>query len=262
MIITHKDEGIRKEIIMNDATNITENHEEGNVIVFEKFIPMELIDALDAVQVIHSSQVSSKIKKAKTPDMTLPYFIQDPKKLKRALDACHEIKKKILTLVTDNFEYQFAEDLWAKSGETWRFTETTFENMHYDVFYFPDEMFVRLFTNLSKRNRVWRTSYNLDQFAEKYGTLGATDAKDYLRAASFDGIYGPSANGKENEDKGYKFPYIEMTFEPGDLWFGHSQLVSHQIMSGDKMMAMSLRVFENQMKNPNRTVTKMWESFQ
>jgi hypothetical protein len=256
MRVSNNDSRLNKKIIRNDASNITEEHELGSVIVMERFIPQNLISDLSRLNTINSTAAPKYVKKANGhPQRAIEFLSNDAGTIRDCSAACKQVFDQIVSFIEQYFDYPFDYNIRERSGQNWRFTNTLFENMHYDLFYEPNQMYIRAFANLSDKPRIWRTSYNLDQLptAPKGNTV-----RELLEDATY-GNYGSTADGQTNVDEGAEFPFIELLFEPGDVWFAHSQLVSHQIITGDKMVSFSVPVKEEWMKHPEQTMTNLYK---
>jgi hypothetical protein len=121
---------------------------------------------------------------------------------------------------------------------TWRFTSTTFENLHWDNFGI-EELFhqVRIFTNIASSPRIWRTSHRIDDFAssiyDQYnlgqlaGRMG-DDLNRFVNKAVLGGMKTPCLD---------RLPKHHIAFEQGDVWICETRIVAHQIYHGEKAFA-------------------------
>jgi hypothetical protein len=124
-----------------------------------------------------------------------------------------------------------------RTVHTWRFTETMYENLHWDVFGIPEPFHqVRIFTNIASSPRLWRVSHRSDEFAEsKY------DAFDLAR---FAGRLGDDLIRFVNKDILHgKTPCLDrqpkhhIAFAQGDVWICETRLLAHQIYHGERAFA-------------------------
>jgi hypothetical protein len=124
-----------------------------------------------------------------------------------------------------------------RSMYTWRFTETMYEDLHWDVFGI-DEPFhqVRIFTNLAASPRLWRISHRSDEFAERiYREAGldrfaGSKGDDLLRAMN------KSALGAKTPCMDRQ-PKHHIAFAQGDVWVCETRVVAHQIYHGERAFA-------------------------
>ena len=61
------------------------------------------------------------------------------------------------------FARTFPNYMPEREKNTWRFTEARDYNMHFDSYYHPDKFYIRMFTNLDSKPRIWRTSYSFQE---------------------------------------------------------------------------------------------------
>jgi hypothetical protein len=145
----------------------------------------------------------------------------------------------------------FAKYRFTHMGLSWRFTETEMENMHIDAYSIDDDLqYVRIFMNLDTRARCWNTSYRLDELVPRY----YADAQmQELQSASADAFnnrlnehaFGGKAPGCDG------FPRHVVEFQMGDVWIFDSRLLSHQVVSGRRMIATNFQAEPASMLDPS-----------
>lgn len=140
---------------------------------------------------------------------------------------------------SDAFYARFFPDyVTTRKVYTWRFTETKFENLHWDNFGIPEPFHqVRIFTNIASSPRLWRTSHRIEQFA--------ASIYDERGLSRFAGRIGDELNYFVNNDVlgGMKTPCLDrlpkhhIAFDQGDVWLCETRIVAHQIYHGEKAFA-------------------------
>jgi hypothetical protein len=118
-----------------------------------------------------------------------------------------------------------------------RLTTTLFENIHWDNHQIADDFQqVRIFCNLDQRPRIWHTSHNFVTYARRMyrdhnlGRFAGKDPNELVNYMCGD-ILGGTANACRDA-----LPRHVMAFEPGEVWFGESRMISHQIFYGERAM--------------------------
>ena len=120
---------------------------------------------------------------------------------------------------------------------TWRFTETMYEDLHWDVFGIEEPFHqVRIFTNLAASPRLWRISHRSDEFAEKMyletklEKFANAKGDDLLRALNKLGLHGKTPCMDRQ-------PKHHIAFAQGDVWVCETRIVAHQIYHGERAFA-------------------------
>ncbi|MBA3578111.1 MAG: hypothetical protein H0W39_10980 [Sphingomonas sp.] len=120
---------------------------------------------------------------------------------------------------------------------TWRFTETMYEDLHWDVFGIEEPFHqVRIFTNLAASPRLWRISHRSDEFAESiYREAGlerfaGTKGDDLLRAMNRSVLHSKTPCMDRQ-------PKHHLAFAQGDVWVCETRIVAHQIYHGERAFA-------------------------
>lgn len=124
-----------------------------------------------------------------------------------------------------------------RTVHTWRFTETMFENLHWDVFGIPDTFQqVRIFTNIASAPRLWRVSHQSIEFAERiYDEHGLSkfagkNGDDLLRFINNEVFRGKTPCLDRQ-------PKHHVALEQGDVWICETRLMAHQIYHGTRAFA-------------------------
>jgi len=120
---------------------------------------------------------------------------------------------------------------------TWRFTETMYEDLHWDVFGI-DEPFhqVRIFTNLASSPRLWRISHRSDEFAERVykdarlERFAGRKGDDLLRAMNKSALHAKTPCLDRQ-------PKHHLAFAQGDVWICETRIIAHQIYHGERAFA-------------------------
>ncbi len=147
-----------------------------------------------------------------------------------------------------------------KQVNTWRFTTTLFENLHWDNFHSEDDFHqVRIFANIDAAPRIWRVSHKIDAFARRaYAAkkLGVwRDATpDQFNFRVNNNILG----GMERRlMDGLDLHHI--AFEQGDVWLAETRIASHQIYAGRKAIASMFYVDPSTMDEPEKRFNRRIE---
>lgn len=126
---------------------------------------------------------------------------------------------------------------------TWRFTKTESENIHFDSYGKADDVrhHVRLFVNFDTQPRLWAISHRVVEAINLY--------RDRVRPHR-----GPGAN-QFNSVLTSVIPWAEcprhfIAFAPGNAWLVNSQIVSHEIIFGRKLVACTFDVDPESMQTP------------
>ncbi len=138
---------------------------------------------------------------------------------------------------------------------SWRFSATGPEDLHIDSFGSNEDMhYLRIFVNVDEQPRLWNVSHRLDELGERYyesaelGALRDASGNEFCHAvnlAAFGGAEGPGLDGH---------PRHEVEFEQGDVWLCDSRIVSHQIVSGRRLVVTHFEVAPDSMRDPEQRV--------
>lgn len=131
----------------------------------------------------------------------------------------------------------FPDYVSTRAMYTWRFTETMYEDLHWDVFGIEEPFHqVRIFTNLAMSPRLWRISHRSDEFAEtiyrqaKLERFAGLKGDDLLRAMNKTGLHGKTPCMDRQ-------PKHHIAFAQGDVWVCETRIVAHQIYHGERAFA-------------------------
>lgn len=120
---------------------------------------------------------------------------------------------------------------------TWRFTETMYEDLHWDVFGIEEPFHqVRIFTNLAVSPRLWRISHRSDEFAERIyreaslEKFAGSKGDDLLRTLNRSALRGKTPCMDRQ-------PKHHLAFAQGDVWVCETRIVAHQIYHGERAFA-------------------------
>lgn len=148
----------------------------------------------------------------------------------RAMEEAHKINLELFATCFPDYNYY-------RSIPSIRITETLFENIHWDNHQIEDDFQqVRIFCNLDQRPRIWNVSHNFVTYARqlyKEHDLGRFAGKDPNLLNDY--ICGNVLGGTRNACRD-PLPKHTVAFEPGEIWFGESRMISHQIMYGERAM--------------------------
>lgn len=131
----------------------------------------------------------------------------------------------------------FPDYVTTRAMYTWRFTETMYENLHWDVFGIEEPFHqVRIFTNIASSPRLWRTSHRSDEFAEsvyKEAKLGklAEGTGDHLVRMMNKSMFRRKTPCLDRQAAHH------IAFEQGDVWVCETRILAHQIYYGERAFA-------------------------
>lgn len=124
-----------------------------------------------------------------------------------------------------------------RSVYTWRFTETMYENLHWDVFGIEESFHqVRIFTNIANSPRLWRISHHSDEFAESIyheadlNRFADSNGDDLLRTMNNSVLRGKTPCMD-------RMPKHHIAFAQGDVWVCETRILAHQIYHGERAFA-------------------------
>lgn len=125
-----------------------------------------------------------------------------------------------------------------------RFSETRMENLHFDLDAGADdhEAF-RLYVNLDRTPRLWATSYQMTELVRQGGqrlTQGvdaAAPAETILKRVATRAFGGWNQRATERRS-----PRHVVYVDPGDIFFVDGRCVSHQVMTGHRVLSLYAKV--------------------
>ena len=154
---------------------------------------------------------------------------------------------KLSSQVRDYIPQLFFHYNFLKYNVSWRFTPTGPEGMHLDHFGSgADVQYVRLFINLDEQPRVWHLTQQLDDLAARYYESGNFAALREAGGNEFCRHMNPLAFKKKS------FDYHIVKFHQGDVWLCDTRLVSHQIVSGHRMLGTHFVADPQSMQDPKQ----------
>jgi hypothetical protein len=172
---------------------------------------------------------------------------------REAMRKAHESAMELFGICFPGYDY-------FKVIPSVRLTTTLFENLHWDNHQIAEDFQqVRIFCNLDQRPRIWHTSHNFITYAEslyKQHELGRFKGKDPNELNDY--ICGKVLGGTQNACKD-SLPRHVIAFEPGEVWFGESRMLSHQIYYGERAMVYMYFVSPQTMHSPDRRFNRQVE---
>ncbi len=137
---------------------------------------------------------------------------------------------------------------------SWRFTPTGPEELHIDSFGSnEDRHYLRIFVNVDDEPRVWSAGARLDELGDRYyesadlGALRGASGNEFCRRLNQAFAETELAGGDPHERH-----VIE--FAQGDVWLCDSRVVSHQIVSGRRLVATHFAVDPRTMRDSEQRV--------
>lgn len=125
-----------------------------------------------------------------------------------------------------------------------RFSETRMENLHYDIDQDSDdhEAF-RLYINLDAYPRIWSTSYQVTRLFREGGErlLGGLDPNEKSEIILKRAI-GRAYGGWNQRATERRAPRHQVYFDPGDVWIVDGRTVSHQVLSGHRVLSIYAKI--------------------
>jgi hypothetical protein len=136
-----------------------------------------------------------------------------------------------------------------------RFSETRMENLHYDMDQNSDdhEAF-RLYINLDAYPRIWSTSYTMSRLFREGGQrlLGGIDPNEKAEIILKRAV-GRAYGGWNQRATERRAPRHQIYFDPGDVWIVDGRSVSHQVLSGHRVLSIYAKI--PHAENPGLTPT-------
>lgn len=167
--------------------------------------------------------------------------------------------------VDDLYKRIFPSYRLQKAIYTWRFTDTLFENLHWDNFHTDQDFHqVRIFANVDSAPRIWRISHKIEEYAKRvYDQKGLArwraETPDQFNFRINNKILG-----------GMERPLMDgldlhhLAFEQGDIWLAETRIASHQIYSGRRAIASMYYIDPASMDDPeqrfNRRIERLHSS--
>lgn len=244
---THRDH-------LGSPDDVVDAYEDGRVVLFESFKPdvdLRWIRSLDFPPTDHHGAKKAKPKAVLVPlekstyvkHVLSHFFPGDLKSARRYQEEYRRLTAQVRQFVRYTFPgYKVTDD----TGNTWRFTPTENEDLHYDSYGYTEseDHAVRLFLNLDDRPRVWNVSHRAQDFIADRGIDLKLKALSQLHPNLFNG----ALNAKVLPQA--QLPCHRVEFAPGALWLVNSQVVAHQVVYGRKMAAHTYNVDPASMRDP------------
>jgi hypothetical protein len=151
-------------------------------------------------------------------------------RVQRSMRSAHDEVMALFSRCFPGYEY-------FKVIPSVRLTQTLFENLHWDNHGIDDDFQqVRIFVNLDRRPRIWNVSHSFINFArdvyeehhlERFAGHDPNEMNNYIVGKILGGTAGACTD---------PLPRHVVAFEPGEVWFGESRMISHQIYYGERAM--------------------------
>ncbi len=125
-----------------------------------------------------------------------------------------------------------------------RFSETRMENLHYDQDAESDnhEAF-RLYINLDRSPRIWATSYQMTELVQLGGRRLVSDIDERSPGEMILKRVMSRAFGGWNQRATERLAPRHMVYvDPGDVFFVDGRCVSHQVMTGHRVLSLYARI--------------------
>lgn len=167
-------------------------------------------------------------------------FAGDRKRMKHFVEQLR-VMKRIADIVSGRLLQGFNVEHTAYIS---RFSETRMENLHFDLDAGSDdhEAF-RLYINLDKATRFWATSYQCTQLVETGGQRLVHDLDDGLPAETILKRVTTRAFGGWNQRATERAaPRHLAFFDPGDVWMIDGRSISHQVLTGHRVLTIYARL--------------------
>ena len=244
---------------INDAS-IMPKFESGIVQIFDDFPLISGIDLafLSIIGPAEDSKITRKcseiqmlaeLGEGKLKDHILAHYTNNEKDARKLQQIILDTSEKY----RNYFKKTFPGYQQEREKNTWRFTEARNYNMHFDSYYHPEKFYIRMFTNLDSKPRIWRTSYSFQDACALHQDAVRKSSPDRVCEDLNDLIFntfdsnGIVVGGRDD------FPYHEFHFEPGTAWLVYSQCISHQIVYGNRMLTNTTFVPASSMQNPDQS---------
>lgn len=151
-------------------------------------------------------------------------------RVQAAMRAAHDEAMRLFRICFPAYEY-------FRVIPSVRLTQTLFENLHWDNHGIDDDFQqVRIFVNLDQRPRIWHVSHSFVNFArenyrehdlQRFAGQDPNQMNDYIVGKILGGTAGACCD---------PLPRHVVSFDPGEVWFGESRMISHQIYYGERAM--------------------------
>ena len=245
------------------SEEVTNAYEDGKVIVFEQ-LPLRY-DRLFLSQVSYPPDCA--LKKSGTHQLLKPYHQGHPlnKVFERPEDA-HKYQEQVRNL--DRQLAQFAAILFPKykfiseeNNTSWRFSVTSREDLHLDVFK-PDTFHrVRMFLNVDTIHRVWCVGQDLETLLNQYASIALKPEDLQKHPDRITGIFSQQVFGGINHANQELQPRHIAFFAPNSLWLANSILLPHQIIFGRRLVASTFTADSQSMNDLQKSFYNRFQAF-
>lgn len=245
------------------SKEVTNAYEDGKVIVFEQ-LPLRY-DRLFLSKVSYPRDRA--LKKVQTHQLLQPSHKNHPlNKVFERLEDAHKYQEQVRNL--DRQLAQFAVILFPKykfiqeeSNTSWRFSVTSEEDLHLDVFK-PDTFHrVRMFLNVDTIHRVWCVGQDLETLLNQYASIALRPEDLQKHPDRINGIFSQQVFGGINHANQELQPRHTAFFAPNTLWLANSILLPHQIIFGRRLVAPTFTADSQSMNDPQKSFYNRFQSF-
>lgn len=172
----------------------------------------------------------------------------------RALERAHDELLRLFAICFPNYDpFRLIPSV--------RLTRTLFENLHWDNHSIDGDFHqARIFANLDTRPRIWHVGHRFPDWVRAHydqydlGRFAGKDPNLLIDFVTGEVLGGTRRIWMDNE------PRHRIAFEPGEVWFGESRLISHQIYYGECAAVYMWFVNAASMADPNRRFNRRLES--
>lgn len=185
--------------------------------------------------------------------VNLPLYLRMRQEVGRVSEQVREFVRRV-----------FAGYEFLGTDVSWRFTQTGPEPLHIDSFGEDgDFQWVRMFINLDAAPRVWSVGQRLEDLAQ--GFYDSADLGSMRDAPPNRFCKALDAAALRTPERQETAPRHVVRFAQGDVWMCDSRIVSHQIVSGHRLLATHFKVNPQSMLDPeqriNARVARIHERF-
>ena len=223
--------------------NITKEYEDGKLVLFDNVVSdkhqvflNDYVNSIDSKEMgIRKAKGPNLIAKIKDESHILYKFTKYPEELQNIIINIYQDVKRYVKICFPN--YVIRDENW-----TWRLTKTDKEEMHLDSYSGQNNDYqnVRIFINLDKEPRIWRTSHDFKVFYDFY----KLDENEKTKHPN-------EINSYLNKKICWQaLQYHEFHFQQFAMWMVNSQMVSHQGYYGNKLAAYTFRIDQESMLDP------------
>lgn len=235
---------------------VQKTYEDGGLIIFDSAGNTMLKESdwhfLNSFQT--GAKPDNRLKKAKMPDMLAPLPDDYNQHVMSLLGLTRDQAARLQGLIKKVNAYlrKLVGDLFPRykvvgEGVTWRLTQTETEEMHFDSYGVAtdENQKIRLFVNIDDKPRLWATSHVCTDAIRIYA--GRLKGRDCTHPPN-------QFNNTLNKTMPWhEVPRNFFAFAPGSMWLVNSQIVSHEIIFGRKMIGFTCDVDPASMDAPEKS---------